>query len=175
MCWTVTELSTNSSLTFPCSICKKAIGDKEDYLFWQPMNYFNLWVHVKCNNLHDIHYKYLSGNGDPGFCLKCNCQLFPFGASDNKKIIQHIHNSNNMKNDNKIEFSNLVLKPPPSLSSLLYQFNNIPNTDDHKDPENVVRCKYYDLEEVQSMKIPNKNICLSLFHIFHLTYQKQNI
>ena len=33
-----------------------------------------------------------------------------------------------MKNDNKIEFNNLVLKPPPSLSSLLNQFNNIPNT-----------------------------------------------
>ena len=70
-----------------------------------------------------------------------------------------------MKNDNKIEFNNLVLKPPPSLSSLFNQFNNIPQTHDHRDPENFVRCKYYDLEEVQSMKIPNKNSCLSLFHI----------
>ena len=69
-----------------------------------------------------------------------------------------------MKNDNKIEFSNLVLKPP-CLSSLFNQFHNLPQTHDHKDPENVVRCKYYDLEEVQSMKIPNKNSCLSLFHI----------
>ena len=70
-----------------------------------------------------------------------------------------------MKNDNKIEFNNLVLKPPPGLSSLFNQFNNIPQTHDHKDPENVVRCKYYDLEDVQSMKIPKKNSCLSLFHI----------
>ena len=70
-----------------------------------------------------------------------------------------------MKNDHKIEVNNLVLKPPPSLSSLFNQFNNIPQTHDHKDPGNVVRCKYYDLEEVQSMKIPNKNSCLSLFHI----------
>ena len=70
-----------------------------------------------------------------------------------------------MKNDNKIEFSNLVLKPPPSRSSLLNQVNIIPQTHDHKDPENVARSKYYDLEEVQSIKIPIKNSCLSLFHI----------
>ena len=70
-----------------------------------------------------------------------------------------------MKNHNKIKFSNLVLKPPPSLSSLFNQFNSIPQTYDHKDPENVVWCKYHDLGEVQSMKIPDKNSCLSLFHI----------
>ena len=84
---------------------------------------------------------------------------------DNKKFMQHILNRSNMKNDNKIEFNNLVLEPPPSLSLLFNQFDNIPQTHDHKDPENVVRCKYYDLEEVQSIKIPNKNSCLFLFHI----------
>ena len=41
----------------------------------------------------------------------------------------------------------------------------MPQTHDHKDPKNVVRCKYHDLEEIQSMKIPNKNSCPSLFHI----------
>ena len=84
---------------------------------------------------------------------------------DNKKFMQHILNRSNMKNDNKIEFNNLVLEPPPSLSSLFNQFDNIPQTHDHKDPENVVRCKYYDLGEAQSIKIPNKNSCLFLFHI----------
>ena len=34
-----------------------------------------------------------------------------------------------------------------------------------KDPENVVKCKYHDLEEVQPMNIPNKNSCLSIFQI----------
>ena len=70
-----------------------------------------------------------------------------------------------MKNDNNIKFNNLILKPPPSLSSFFNQFNNVPETHDHKDPENVVRCQYYELEEVQSMKIPKKNSCLSLLHI----------
>ena len=62
-----------------------------------------------------------------------------------------------MKNDNKIEFNNYVLKPPASLSSLFNQFN-LRQTHNHRDPDNVVRCKYYDLEEFQSMKIPNKNL-----------------
>ena len=52
-----------------------------------------------------------------------------------------------MKNDNKIEFNKLVLKPPPSRISLFNQFINITKTHDHKDPENVERCKYYELEE----------------------------
>ena len=82
-----------------------------------------------------------------------------------------ILNSSNMKNDNKIEFNNLVLKSP-SLSSLFNQFNNIPQTYDHKDPGNVVRCKCYDLEEVQSMKISDKNSCLSLFHIHTCSLNK---
>ena len=79
--------------------------------------------------------------------------------------MQQILNSSNRKNDNKIEYNSLVLKSPPSLNSLINQFNNTPQMHNHKDPENVLRCKYYDLEEVQSMKIPNKNSCLSLFHI----------
>ena len=57
--------------------------------------------------------------------------------------MQHILDNSNMKNEYKIEFNNLVLKPPSSLSSLLNQFNNIPQTHDHKNPENIVRCEYY--------------------------------
>ena len=149
-------------ITFPFSVCVKATGDKEDSIYCDECN---LCVHIKCNNLNYIDYKYLSENGDPWFFLKCNSQLFPFGTLDNKKFIQHILHISNMKNNNKIEFSNLVLKPLPSLSSLFKQFNNIPKTHVHKDLENVVRCKYYDSEEVQSMKVPNKNCCPSLFHI----------
>ena len=73
-----------------------------------------------------MDYKYLSGSGEPWFCLKCNSQLFPFGTLDNKKFMQHILNSSSMKNDTEIEFKNLVLKPPLSLSSLFDQFTNIP-------------------------------------------------
>ena len=103
-------------ITFLCSICVKAIGDKEDSIYCDKCNF---WVHIKCNNLNCIDYKYLSGNGYPWFCLKCNSPLFQFGTLENKKFMQHILNSSNMKNDSKIEFNNLVLKPPPSITSII--------------------------------------------------------
>ena len=68
-----------------------------------------------------------------------------------------------MENDNENEFNDLVLKPPLTLSSLFNQFNNTPQTHDCKDLiDNVIRYKYHDLEEVQSIKIPS---CFSLFQI----------
>ena len=70
--------------------------------------------------------------------------------------MKHILNSSNIKIDNKIQFNNLVLKSLPSLSSLFNQFNIIPQTHDHKDSKILVTCKYFQLEEVQPMKIINK-------------------
>ena len=70
----------------------------------------------------------------------------------------------NEDNDKNIS-SDLVLKPPPNLNSSFNQFNNSSQTYDFKDPKNVVKSKYYNLEEVQAIKIPNTESSLSLFHI----------
>ena len=51
------------------------------------------------------------------------------------------------------------------MNTLFNQFNNSSQTNDFKDPENIVQCKYYNLGEVQIMKIPNKKSYLSLFHM----------
>ena len=51
------------------------------------------------------------------------------------------------------------------LELIFNQCNNSPQTHDFKDPENVVKCKYCNLEEVQTIAIPNKKSSLSLFHI----------
>ena len=63
-------------ITFPCSICVKAINDKEDLIYCDNCN---LWVHVKCN-LNYVDYKCLCGKCDPWFCFNCNTQLFSFGT-----------------------------------------------------------------------------------------------
>ena len=56
------------------------------------------------------------------------------------------------------------MKPPPDLALLFNQFNNaIP--ENRSDPENVIQSKYYDIDELQKLKIPNKENSLSLFHI----------
>ena len=157
-------------INFPCSICTKTIGDNDDSIYCDNCN---LWVHIKCNNLNFIDYQYLNGNDDPWFCLKCNSEFYPFGTLNNKTFNQYI-NSNNIQNKDNDEdnSSNLVLKPPPNLNSLFNQFNNSSQFHDFKDPENVVKCKYYNLEEVQTMKIPNKKSSLSLFQLTHALYLK---
>ena len=56
------------------------------------------------------------------------------------------------------------MKPPPDLALLFNQFNNaIP--ENCSDPENVIQSKYYDIDELQKLKIPNKENSQSLFHI----------
>ena len=79
--------------------------------------------------------------------LKFNNELFAFDTLNNKTFNQYI-DSNNMQNKDNHEdnSSNLVLKPPPNLNSSINQFHNSSQFHDFKDPENVVKCKYYNLE-----------------------------
>ena len=111
---------------------------------------------MKCNSPNFIDYQYLDGNDNPWFFLKRNTELFLFGTLNNKTCNKYV-NRNNIQNKDIDEdnSSNLVLKPPPNLNSLFNQFNNSSQIHDFKDPENVVNCKYYNLEEIQTMKIPN--------------------
>ena len=60
--------------------------------------------------------------------------------------------------------SSLLLKPLENFKLLVNQFNNA-SPKDNTDPENVVQSKYYDIDELQNMKIPNKDKSLTLFHI----------
>ena len=60
--------------------------------------------------------------------------------------------------------STLVLKQPANLSQLFNQFNKITENHTNRDPDNVVKCRY-DIEEIQTLNIPNKSKSLSMFHI----------
>ena len=63
--------------------------------------------------------------------------------------------------------SSLFLKPSEHLKHLVNQFNNMSSQPDYinsDDPENTVSSKYYDIDELQNLKINNSN-SLSLFHI----------
>ena len=100
------------TISFPCSICAKSIGDNDDKC--------NSWIYIKCNNLNYIDYQYFNGDYDKDY--SCN----------------------------------LVLKTPPNLNPLLNQFNNSSRTHYFKGPENVGKCKYYNLDELQTIKNPNK-------------------
>ena len=57
--------------------------------------------------------------------------------------------------------SSLSVKPS-DLSLLFNQFNN---SEQKTDPENVVNSNYYNIDQLQTLKFPEKNKPLSLFHI----------
>ena len=55
------------------------------------------------------------------------------------------------------------MKVSENLSLLFNRFNNF--SPEHKDePENVVNSDYYDIDQIQTSKFPEKNKSLSLFH-----------
>ena len=60
--------------------------------------------------------------------------------------------------------SSLAMKPSANLSLLFNQFNNF-SLEHRNEPENVVNSNYYDINKIQTLKFPEKNKPLSLFHI----------
>ena len=144
---------------FPCSVCHKSIGDKENSIF---CDLCKLWVHIKCNNLNYVDYQYLSGSNDPWYCS----EIYALGKSRKQNFVIYTgHLTDSLKLDNMNSTSTLVLKQPANLSQLLNQFNNITENHTNRNPDNVVKCRYYDIEEIQALNIPNKSKSLSMFHI----------
>ena len=105
------------------------------------------WVHMKCNKLNHIDYKYLQGSNDPWYCLSCCSNIFPFGTQTNKDFISSITTTNSFSqgtNSDNDKESFLSLKPPYDLALLYNSFNNT-SPEKNNDPENVVNSKFYDI------------------------------
>ena len=73
--------------------------------------------------------------------------------------------TDSLRLDSMNSTSMLVLKQAANLSQLFIQFNNITESHTNKDPDNVVKCRYYHIEEIQTLNIPNKSKSLSVFHM----------
>ena len=59
----------------------------------------------------------------------------------------------------------LILKQSAKLSQLFNQFNDTTENHTNKDTRNAVKWRYYDIEEIQNLKIPNKGKSLYTFRI----------
>ena len=59
--------------------------------------------------------------------------------------------------------SSIHLTPPPNLALLFNQFNKT-SLEQNVDPENVVNSRYFDIDEIQALKLYNKKTP-SFFHI----------
>ena len=58
--------STSNVVFLLCNICQKSVSDKVDTI---QCDICQAWIHLKCNRLNRIDYKYLQGSSDPWFGL----------------------------------------------------------------------------------------------------------
>ena len=84
------------------------------------------------------------------------------------KTLSNFYDGNSKSKNIVDKNSSLLLKPSKHLKHLLNQFNNVPssrNDINSDDPENTVSSTYYDIEELQNLRITNESKWFSLFHI----------
>ena len=151
---------------FPCRICVKNVSDKDKAV---QCDLCELWVHINCNNLNYLDYRYLQKSNESWYCIECCSTIFPFNSlASNKNFLDCCtktdNNSTHWKDLGNDHNSSLSLKPSSNLELLVNQFNNA-TPENSNDTEKVCSSKYYDIEEMHNIEIPHKNKSLSLFHI----------
>ena len=123
----------------------------------------------KCSNLNFIGLQHVFGSDDPWFCFKSNSDILPFGKLNNQNfksfVIFFTEASSNAKHNQ--ESSTLLLKPPPNVSLLFNQFNDLLAESNRANRKNVINCNNYDIDYIQ--KIKTNSSSLSLFHLNILT------
>ena len=158
---------------FPCRICAKTIHDKDKAA---QCDICEFRIHIKCNNLNYLDYRYFQNCYEPWYCKECCSTIFPFNPLS---IIKSSLACCTGKDSNFIQlkelendhYSSLLLKYLPNLELLVTQFNNaIP--ENNNDTEKISSSKYYDIDEIHNIKIHQKNKSLSLFYINSCSFNK---
>ena len=67
---------------FPCRICVKNVSDKDKAV---QCDLCELWVHIKCNNLNYLDYRYLQNSNKSWYCIECCSTIFPFNSLSSSK------------------------------------------------------------------------------------------
>ena len=153
---------------FPCRICAKNVHDKDKAV---QCDLCEFWIHIKCNNLNYLDYRYLQNCDESWYCIECCSSIFPFNSlSSNKNFLTCCTSTDSDSNFIQLKElesdhnSSLLLKPSPNLELLVNQFKNA-TPENNNDPEKISSSKYYDIDEMHNLKIPHKNKSLSLFYI----------
>ena len=66
-----------NNIVYPCKIYHVNVNNKDSAA---QCGICQSWVHMKCNKLNHIDYKYLQGSNDPWYCLSCCSKIFRFGT-----------------------------------------------------------------------------------------------
>ena len=70
-----------NDIVYPCKICHLNVTNKDSAA---QCDICQSWVHIICNKLNHIDYKYLQDSNDPWYYLSCCSNIFPFGTLTNK-------------------------------------------------------------------------------------------
>ena len=88
--------------------------------------------------------------------------LFPFTQLNNYKLFSLFCDKS--FSDTNSNVNCLILNPPKNLQHLFNEFNSfMPNPNNNL--ENLINCKYYDINQVQNLKTFDDNKSLSLLHL----------
>ena len=109
---------------FPSRVCIKNVSHKDKAV---QCDLCELWVHIKCNNLNYVDYRYLQNSNESWYSIECCSTIFPFNSlSSNKNFLACCTNTDNnsthwidLENDNN---SSLSLKPSSNLVMTLKKF-----------------------------------------------------
>ena len=124
-------------------------------------------VHLKCNNVNVVDAEIIKNTGSDRFwiCMFCSNNLFPFATLNDHKLYQTLSQSNNHYSGSSNSYSTNIcstLKPTKDLSNLFNAFKNF-SSRRNKNTENIIKCKYYDIEEIQSLTILDHKKCFVPF------------
>ena len=123
--------------------------------------------HLKCNSLNVADAEIIKNTGSDRFwiCIFCFNNLFSFTTLNDHKLYQTLsQSSNHYSGSSNSCFTNTcsTLKPPKNLDNFFNEFNNF-SSQQNKSTENIINCKYYGIEEIQSLNKLNRKNVLSLF------------
>ena len=134
---------------FLCRICAKNVHDK-DKVVQQCANLCKLLIHIKCNNVNYLDYRYLQNCDESWYCTECCSTIFPFNSlSGNKNFLACCTSTDNNIQWNDLENdhdSSLSLKPSSNLELLINQFNNA-TQENSNDPKKFLRLNIMTLKK----------------------------
>ena len=89
---------------FPCRSCIKNVSDRGKTV---QCDLGELWVHIKCNNINYLDYRYLQNSNESWYCIECCSTIFLFNSlSSNKNFLTcctNIDNSSTHRIDLEID------------------------------------------------------------------------
>ena len=68
---------------FPCGICCKVVAKNHNAICCDS---YNLWVHIKCNNLTKFCYRKMQTSQEPWYCKNCIKQILPFSELSDSQL-----------------------------------------------------------------------------------------